>query len=141
MNIKFKDGHEIEFKKIGEIWLAESVIWEETELHGSLDELRILKAKIAHWFEENAPEEIREEYNARLPFWGEIKALPFKDQVAYMEGRTNRIVDYFLGDEDNDSPIASCMHIDEDDRGRFYCFSNYDWSDKFAVRLCLEKKK
>ena len=140
MKINFKDGHKIEFKKFDRMWLSESVIWESTELHGSLEELRKLKAKIADWLDKCAPDEIRNKFIVRLPVRNDIKMLPLKDQIAYREWTNNKIVDYFLGDEDHDSPIASCMHIDEDDRGRFYCFSNYDWSDKFAVRLCLEEK-
>lgn len=141
MIIKFKDGRKIEFKRFGEIWFAESAIWEGTELHGSLDELRELKTKIAGWFAENAPEEIRRKYNARLPLWSEVKPLPFKDQITYREGRTDKIVDYFLGDEDHTRPVSSTVGLSEDYFGWFYRFSNYDWSDTFAIRLCLEEKE
>ena len=142
MNVKFKDGKEIKFKKFGEIWLAESVIWEDTALHGSVTELRELKARVAEWFKENAPEEIREEYNARLPFWGEIKALPFKDQVAYREGKTNHIVVYFLGDEeDYDYPALCNIGCSLKYGDWFCCYAHLTWSIAGAVRLCLEERK
>lgn len=141
MKIKFRDGREIEFKKYGKIWLAESVIWEGTELHGSLDELRELKTKISRWFAENAPEKIHDRFKARLPLWSEIKALPFKDQIAYREGGTDKIVDYFLGDADHAHPVSGTVHLFEDYFGWFYHFTIYDWSDTFAIRLCLEERK
>ena len=141
MVIKFKDGHEIEFRQYGNIWLAESVIWEDTALHnGSLKELRKLKAEIHKWFRKNAPEEIRGKYNARLPMRKEIESLPFKEQLAYKDGRNDLIADYFIGDEDG--PVAfrcgAARFV-----GHFGWFSYrkcYDWAITSAVCLCLEEK-
>lgn len=140
MSINFKDGHKISFSRFGKIWLAESVIWEGTELHGSLDELRELKAKITQWFEENAPAEIEDRFTARLPMWAEIKALPFKDQLAYKEGRTDQIAEYFLGDEDDTRPVSCDVGVSYHNFGWFYCVAHLDWSVPRAVRLCLEEK-
>ena len=140
MVIKFKDGKEIEFKQFGKIWLAESAICEKTQLNGSLDKLHELKAKITQWFEENAPEEIRERYNARLPLWGEISTLPFKDQIVYREGKIDQIAEYFLGDDEEDTYPIYCAVGISFVYGWFYCYTGSDWSSALAVRLCLEEK-
>ena len=140
MEIIFKDGNKIEFKKYGNIWLANNVIWEGTELYGSLDELRELKAKINQWFEENAPEEIRERYNVRPPLWVEISTLPFKDQVAFREGKIDQIAEYFLGDEDDTRPVSCDVGVSYRNFGWFYCVAHLDWSVPRAIRLCLEEK-
>ena len=125
MKIKFKDGKEIEFKQFEKIWLAESVIWEKTELHRSLKELRELKAEIAQWFAENAPEELKDK---------------FEDKITYREGRTYQVTNYFLGDEDRDAPIHCRIGISDGDCCSGY-YSGYAWDDSNAVRLCLEEKK
>lgn len=140
MNVKFKDGKKIKFQKFGKIWLADSVILEETKLNGSVTELRELKAKVAEWFKENAPEDIREKYNVRFPLWKEFKALPFKDRFAYKEGRTDKIAEYFLGDEDNTYPVY-CFVGGSNRFGWFCCYADLGWSYKYAVRLCLEEKE
>ena len=139
MEIKFKDGHKIEFKKFGNIWLADSVIFEVNELHSSMEELRLVKAKINQWFEESAPEEIREKYNARLPLWEEIKDLPFKDQIAYGYGRTDKISDYLLGDGD-DTDTLLCYVGYSYDCGFLSCDIDYVYAGTRPVRLCLEEK-
>ncbi len=141
MIVKFKDGHKIKFKKFGKIWLAESAILEGTELHGSLDELRELKTKIAGWFAENAPEELHRKYNARLPLWSEVKPLPFKDQIAYREGKIDQFAEYFLGDEDSTRPFYCMVRLEKDGFGWLSCFAYFDWSFKLAVRLCLEERE
>lgn len=146
MKIKFKDGHEIEFKRFGKIWLAESVIWGDTNLY-SLGELLELKKKIKRWFKENAPKEISDKFNARLPLWKEIHPLPFKDQVAYREGKTDQIADYFLGDEGDIYPY--CCYVGNSNKvcRLFYSGASDDWdsSDDWdasdAIRLCLEEKE
>lgn len=140
MKIKFKNGKEIEFKQFGEVWLAESVIWEKTELHSSLVALRKLKAKVTRWFEENAPEEILTKYKVRLPLWEEIKPLPFKDQVAYKEGRTDQVADYLLGDEDCSYPLY-CSHFAGSGRCGFYRDPDNYPNISYAIRLCLEELK
>lgn len=140
MSINFKDGHKIKFSRYGKIWLAESVIWEKTKLNGSLDKLRELKAKITQWFEENAPEEIKDRFTARLPLWAEINKLPLKDQIAYREGKTNQIADYFLGDENHTRPVNCYVGCSIGHFGGVYCDADYDWSYTSAVRLCLEER-
>lgn len=140
MKIKFKDGHEIEFKKFGNIWLAESVIMEGVGVCASHDDLRILKAHVAQWFKKNAPKEIREKYKASLPLSDEIDHLPLKDQLAYREGKTDEITDYFLGDETVPFPVRCRMRYGNDDKSDyFYCLTGYSWADPSAVRLCLEE--
>lgn len=139
MEIEFKDGHKIEFRKFANIWLADSVIFEVNELHSSMEELRLVKAKINQWFEESAPDEIREKYNARLPLWEEIKALPFKDQIAYAEGRTDKISDYLLGDGD-DTDTLLCYVGYSYDCGFLSCDIDYVYAGTRPVRLCLEEK-
>lgn len=139
MEIKFKDGHEIEFRKFGEIWLADSVIFKGDELRSLMEEFGLAKAKINQWFDENAPEEIREKYNARLPLWEEIKDLPFKDQIAYAEGRTDTISDYMLGDGD-DTDTLICYAGYSYDCGWLSCDIDYIYVGSCPVRLCLEEK-
>ena len=139
MRIKFKDGREIEFRQFGNIWLAETVIWDETELHCSMKELCLVKAKVAEWFDKNAPDGIREKYNARLPLWNDIKRLPFKDQVAYEERNKSEITDYLIGDRDEIFPLY--CHVGSSFDGSFYCYTGGDWDISFAVRLCLEEKQ
>lgn len=140
MVIRFKDGKEIEFKQFGDIWLAESVIMEETELHDSMDELAELEDDITRWFDENAPEEIREKYIARLPMWDEIAPLRFKDQVAYREGKTDRIADYLLGDGDGACPVI--CDVGYTHPFGWYCReSGLDWDTTTAIRLCLGERK
>lgn len=141
MVIKFKDGKEIEFKRFGNILLAESVIWEGTQLHGSLDKLRALKAKIAQWFDYNAPKKIREKYKARLPLWEEVRTLPLKDQLAYREGRDDQIADYFLGDEDNIHPAICPLAYFDNGYDSYYCYDDIGLSHSIAIRLCLEEGK
>lgn len=141
MIIKFKDGHKIKFKRYGEIWLSESVIWEDTNLHGSLEDLRVLKAVIAKWFAKNALEEFADRFTARLPMWGEIKNLPFQDQIAYKEGTINQVSVYLLGDESNDYPAYCNIGHSDGAYGWFYCYAYLGWSGSSAVRLCLEDKK
>ena len=141
MKIKFKDGKEIEFRKFGNIWFADSVILENTKLNGSLDELRFLKVKINKWFEENAPREIRGKYKVSLPLWEEIRPLTFKDQLAYREGKTTQAANYFLGDEDRLHPILCGVGVSTDDCGWFCCVDGYAWSRPGAFRLCLEESK
>lgn len=141
MEIIFKDGHKIEFKQFGNIWLAESVIWEETALnYGSLKELRKVKVETNKWFRKNAPEEIRKKYNARLPLLEEIIFLPFKDQLAYKEGRTDQVADYFVGDENGPVALRCGVAHSLGSRGRFYYREGFDWAITSAVRLCLEEK-
>lgn len=139
MKIKFKDGREIEFKRLGDIWIAENVIWEKTELNRSLENLRKLKVKISQWFAENASEEMREKYNARLPMREEIQSLSFKEQLAYREGKIDQVTDYFLGDEEHGFPVHCRVGI-SDGCCWFGCYSGYAWDDSSAVRLCLEEK-
>lgn len=141
MKIKFKDGHEIEFEQSGKILLAESVIWEGTELHGSMDELRELKTKITGWFAENAPDEIREKYNARLPLQEEIQPLSFAEQLAYKEGKTDETADYFIGDEDCAYPARCSVGTSLDEYSWVYFYATRDWSGAGAIRLCLEERK
>lgn len=142
MKIKFKDRKEIEFKKFGNMLLAESVIWEDTDLHGSLEELRKLKARVNAWFKRNAPKEICEKYKVRLPLWKEIKLLQFKDQIAYMEGETNQIINYFLGDEDGSFPIYYSIGYMTRNNGRYMsvCYSDWGVNGSQGVRLLLEEK-
>ena len=140
MTIKFKDGHEIEFKKHGRIWLAESVIWEGIRLNGSLDELRKLKDKTTQWFEENAPKRILRKYNARLPLWEEILPLVFKDRVAYREGRLDQVAYYLLGDEEWSCPFY-CGYLTGNERWGFHSDSEDCQNVEYAIRLCLAKKK
>ena len=139
MEIEFKDGHKIKFAKYGNIWLADSVIFEVNELHSFLEKMRLVKEKINQWFDESAPDEIREKYNARLPLWEEIKALPFKDQIAYAEGRTDRISDYMLGDGDDDETTLSYAGYSYD-CGFLSCDIDYVYAGTRPVRLCLEEK-
>ena len=143
MIIKFKDGHKIEFKKYGNIWLADSVIWEDTKLNGSLDKLRKLKVKVSQWFNENAPDGILEKYNARLPLFNEVDNLPLKDRFAYKEGRPYQIADYFLGDEEPVRPVYSGVGDCDIYTGTFYRGGGEGRSYSYigAVRLCLEEKK
>lgn len=141
MIIKFRNGHKVKFKKFGKIWLADSVISEETELHGSLDDLRVLKAIVAEWFDKNAPKEIADKFTARLPMWREIKNLPFKDQIAYREDKTDQIADYFLGDEYYNRPVSCSAGGSNDYFGALYCKTYRDWQSTGAVRLCLEEKE
>lgn len=140
MKIKFKDGHKIEFNKYGNIWFADSVIWEKIQLYDSLDDLRELKAKIDQWFEKNAPDEIREKYNARLPLWREILTLPFKYKIVYRKGKKNQIADYFLGDEeDRTHPIYFTAGYYNGDS--WFTANDFDFlSYEVAVRLCLEER-
>lgn len=140
MEIIFKDGHKIEFRKRGEIWLPKNVIWEETDLGGSLDALRELKAKIADWFEDNAPAEIFDRFKARLPLSEEIDLLAPKDKLAYKEGSTDQVVDYFLGNEENSSPIICLVANSYVNYGWCRRSTGFGWSCKGAVRLCLEEK-
>ena len=144
MIIKFKDGQEIEFKQFGKIWLAESVIWEYMLLYSS-DGLRQVKAKVAQWFAENAPKELSDRFEARLPLWREIKHLPFKDQIAYREGKTEAIAEYCLGDEighENGSPaVFRYVGYSLSFYGWCYCGQDYIWNYHHAVRLCFEEKK
>ena len=137
MIIKFKGGNKIEFKQFGDIWLAESVIWRSTELQ--VKNLYEVKAKVAEWFEKNAPKEAINKFKARLPLWKEIKDLPFKDQVAYEERNKSEITDYLLGDRDEIFPLY--CHVGSSFDGSFYCYTGGDWDISFAVRLCLEEKQ
>lgn len=142
MKVTFKDGKEIEFRQFGNIWLADSVIWEKAKHHGTFDELHALKAEIDKWFEENAPEEILSKYRARLPLRAEIEPLDFKDQIAYSEGKTDHVADYFLGDETDKFPVSCGIDVVKDVYfARFYCYTSHDWSVTDAVRLCLEEKE
>ena len=137
MIIKFKDGHKIEFKKFGNIWLAESVIWRNNDL--LVEQLYKLEAKVAQWFEENAPRKATNKFKARLPLWAEIKHLPFKDQVAYAEYAKNEIVDYLLGDNGYGFPLY--CHVGRSLDGSVYCYTGGDWDVTYSVRLCLEGKE
>ena len=139
MEIIFKDGHKIEFRKRGEIWLTKNVIWEDTDIRGSIDKLRELKAKIADWFEDNAPAEIFDRFEARLPLSNEIDLLAPKDQLAYKEGSTDQVADYFLGNEENSYPII-CLVADSYANYGWRRKTGLGWSYKGAVRLCLEEK-
>lgn len=141
MKIEFKDGKEIEFKQFGKIWLAESAMWEETKLECSFDKLKELKAKVSKWFAKNAPTEILAKYGARLPMAEEIIRLPFKDQVAYAEGTDNRIADYLLGDEDFPCPVYCDVGNPITNYGRIYCDFVKEWTNGYAVRLCLEERE
>lgn len=141
MQFQFLDGHLITFEKFGKIWLAESVIWEETSLTSSLGDLRDLKARVADWFKKCAPKEISDNFSARLPLWEEIKKLPFKDRIACREGRNDQIADYFLGDEDYDRPVSCSVAGSNDYFGALYCKTYRDWQSTGAVRLCLEERK
>lgn len=141
MIIKFKDGHEIEFKKCGNIWLAESVIFERLRMRRSIEGLHKLKNEVTEWFEECAPTEIREKYNVRLPLWKDIEALPFKDQIAYAEGKTNRMAEYLLGDENDPFPAYCFAGRSGFHCGLFLCRSKDYWGNGRAIRLCLEEKK
>lgn len=136
MEIIFKDGHEIEFKQYGNIWLAESVIWRNNDL--MVGQLYKLKAEVAQWFEENAPRKATNKFKARLPLWDEIKRLPFKDQIAYAEYTKNEIVDYLIGDSDDIFPLY--CHVGCSLDGSFYCYTGGDWEITYSVRLCLEEK-
>lgn len=140
MEIIFKDGKKIEFKQFGNIWLAESVIWEDTDIRGSIDKLRKLKVKVNKWFNKNAPKEIRDRFKVRLPLWNEIEPLPFKDRLAYKEGRTDQLTDYFLGDEDHTHPIRCGVARSLNYYGWFYYQEGYEWAVTGTVRLCLEEK-
>lgn len=139
MEIEFKDGHKIKFAKYGNIWLADSVIWEINKLHSPMEELRLVKEKINQWFEENAPQEIHKKYNVRLPLWEEIKALPFNGKMAYGEGRTDIISDYMLGDGD-DTDTLLCYVGYSYDCGFLSCDIDYVYAGTRPVRLCLEEK-
>lgn len=140
MIIKFKDGHRIRFLRYGDIWLAESVIWEDTVLHASLEELRALKARITKWFGDNAPERIRDRFTVRLPLWNEIEYLPFKDQIAYKEGKISQITEYLLGDEYRASPLV-CNLNSVYCPYSWYCRDAYlEWAGPIAIRLCLEER-
>lgn len=141
MIVKFKDSHEIEFKQHGNKLLAESVIFEGTELHHSIDELRKLKAEVKRWFDENAPEEIRKEYDARLPMWEEIRPLTLKEQIAYGEDTADRTAEYLIGDEELSFPLCCGVNLSSDHCGGFERDpDSYWWEDKYAVRLLLEEK-
>jgi len=140
MIIKFKDGHEIEFEQSEKIWLSKSVIWEDTKLNGSMDELRELKSKIAHWFSENAPEEMRARFTARLPLQNEIKLLSIREGLAYKEGSDEQSDDYFLGDENSPYPVRCHVGISIDEYSWFFFYATRGNSGKGDVRLCLEEK-
>ena len=141
MIIKFRNGHKVKFKKFGKIWLADSVISEETELYGSMDDLRVLKAIVAEWFDKNAPKEIADKFTARLPLWKEIENLPFKDQIAYRKGKTDQIANYFLGDDYYDRPVSCSVGGSHDYFGTLYRNAYRDCHSASAVRLCLEEKE
>lgn len=140
MTIEFEDGRKIEFKKFDGMWLSESVIWEKTTLRNLLD-LRELKAKIAQWFDDNAPEDVKGKYEARLPMWNEIEPLSFKDQVAYGEGETNLVVEYFLGDENHPFPVCCCIGYHYGDNEGFRCYIDSHLKPCHAIRICLEERK
>lgn len=141
MKIKFNDGKEIKFKRFGKIWLAKNAIWDGTELDGSMEELRVLKAKVAEWFDKNASKKFAKRFTARLPLWKEVEHLPFKDQVAYGTKKTDRIAEYLLGDEEYSRPVICRVGLSRNGYGWLYCNAGGDCSYTGPIRLCLEEKQ
>ena len=126
MKVKFKDGHVIKFNKSNGVWLAESNIYEDTDLHNLQKKYYELETEVSQWFEENAPEKTKAKYKARLALRQDIKPVSVEYQIADCSPS-----------EEDDSVPEPCEAVR---LGWFDYPSGKCWWIHFGIRLCLEEK-
>ena len=141
MIIKTIEKKPLKLRKFGKVWIADSVLGEIKEFKYPYELANFEKNELQDWFValSSFPSEIIADYKVRLVRWEDIKDLPYKYKVANSYKDDDKIIDYWLrGELDNSllstyqayNPVTGEMWVDK-----------RIGEGKHAIRIVLERKE